>query len=148
MGSEMCIRDSIVCACSCTTKIYYRIYHLIFCVDKDHDTLNLALVQYCFTHGDHEIKVGNSRSGEVYLRIMPSVMTKLKAAATQKTPKRALKFVSNEQGGVMEASSAGSLPRCRQQVKDMRRKQNEDPLFSLMFMCNVRLRREKERMHL
>ena len=106
--------------------------------DNDHDTLNLALVQYCFSQGEHEIKVaphGNSRSGEVYIRTKPSVMTKLKAAATQSTPKRALTFISNEQGGVMGASSAGSLPRCRQQVKDMRRKkQDEDPVFCHVYV--------------
>ena len=67
---------------------------------------------------------------------MPSVMTKLKEAATRKTPKRALQFVLNEQGGVLGAARAGALPRARQQVKDMRRtqKKDHDPLFSLMFM--------------
>ena len=116
--------------------------------DNDHDTLNLALVQYCFSQGEHDIKVaphGNSRSGDVYIRTKPSVMTKLKAAATQSTPKRVLKFVSDEQGGVMGASSAGSLPRCRQQIKDMRRKkQDEDPLFSVMFMCKAEEGKGKE----
>ena len=69
---------------------------------------------------------------------MPSVMSELKEAASQKTPKRALQFVSDEQGGIMGATSAGSLPRCRQQVKDMRRKKDDnDPLFSLMFMCKA-----------
>ena len=45
----------------------------------------------------------------------------------------------------MGASSAGSLPRCRQQVKDMRRKkQDEDPLFSIMFMCKAEEGKGKE----
>lgn len=108
----------------------------------DQDTLNLALLQYCFTSGEHEVKIaphGNSKCGSAYIRTMPSVMTKLKEAATQKTPKRALQFVSDEQGGVLGATSAGALPRSRQQVKDMRRnlKQDDDPLFSLMFMCKA-----------
>ena len=69
---------------------------------------------------------------------MPSVMSKLKEAAEQKTPKRALQFVSDVQGGVQKATSAGSLPRSRQQIKDMRRKkEDEDPLFSVMFMCKA-----------
>ena len=73
-----------------------------FFVDIDQDTLNLALLQYCFISGEHEVKIaphGNSKSGSAYVRTMPSVMTKLKQAATQKTPKRALQFVSDEQGG-------------------------------------------------
>ena len=111
-------------------------------IDLDQDTLNLALLQYCFTSGEHEVKVaphGNSRSGDAYIRTMPSVMTKLKEAATRKTPKRALQFVLDEQGGVLGAASAGALPRARQQVKDMRRsqKKDDDPLFSLMFMCKA-----------
>ena len=61
-----------------------------FFVDIDQDTLNLALLQYCFISGEHEVKIaphGNSKSGSAYVRTMPSVMTKLKQAATQKTPK-------------------------------------------------------------
>ena len=82
---------------------------------------------------------GNSKSGGAYIRTIPSVMTKLKEAATRKTPKRALQFVVDEQSGVVGATSAGALPRSRQQVKDMRRslKQDGDPLFSLMFMCKA-----------
>ena len=47
-------------------------------VDLDQDTLNLALLQYCFTSGEHEVKVaphGNSKSGGAYIRTMPSIMT-------------------------------------------------------------------------
>ena len=39
----------------------------------------------------------------------------------------------------MEATSAGALPRSRQQVKDARQrvtsKQDFDPLYSIMYMC-------------
>ena len=77
---------------------------------------------------------GNSRSKNAYIRTMPSVMSKLKEATEQKTPKRALQFVSDIQCGMQSAASAGSLPRSRQQVKDMRRKkEDEDPLFSVMY---------------
>ena len=120
-----------------------------FCfVDIDQDTLNLALLQYYFTSGEHEVKVaphGNSKNRGAYIRTMPSVTTKLKQAATQKTPKRALQFVVDEQGSVVGATSAGALPRSRQQVKDMRRslKQDNDPLFSLMFMCKAEEGKER-----
>ena len=109
------------------------------CADCDQDTLNLALVQYQFTQGEHEVKVaphGNSRSKGGYMRTMPSVISKLKAASSQMTPKRAIDFSHDQQGGICGASSAGLLPRSRQQVKDMRRKtQHDDPLFSVMYMC-------------
>ena len=82
---------------------------------------------------------GNARSGQSYVRTMPSVMCKLKKEAKKKTPKRALQFVSKEAGGILEATSAGALPRSRQQIKDARRKvtskQDYDPLYSVMYMC-------------
>ena len=110
--------------------------------DIDGDTLNLALVQYLFSQGEHKLKIaphGNSCYGQPYVRTMPSVMSKLKKEALEKTPKRALQFVSCEAGGIMEARSAGALPRSRQQVKDARRKvtnkQDFDPLYAVMHMC-------------
>lgn len=113
--------------------------HAFVCADCDQDTLNLALVQYQFTQGEHEVKVaphGNSQSAGGYMRTMPSVMSKLRAASSQRTPKRAIEFSHDQQGGILGASSAGLLPRSRQQVKDMRRKtQHDDPLFSVMYMC-------------
>ena len=86
------------------------VLHLFpFFVDMDQDTLNLALLQYCFISGEHEVKIaphGNSKSGSAYVRTMSSVMTKLKQAATQKTPKRALQFVSDEQDGVLSRTAS------------------------------------------
>lgn len=50
-----------------------------------------------------------------------------------------LQFVSCEAGGILEATSAGALPRNRQQVKDAKRKDTNkkdfDPLYSIMHMC-------------
>lgn len=82
---------------------------------------------------------GNARHGQSFMRTMPSVICKVKEEAKGKTPKRALQFVSNEAGGIMNATSAGALPRNRQQVKDVRKKmvgkQDFDPLYSVMYMC-------------
>ena len=42
--------------------------------DIDGDTLNLALVQYLFSQGEHKLKIaphGNSRYGQPYVRTMP-----------------------------------------------------------------------------
>ena len=73
------------------------------------------------------------------MRTMPSVMCKLKQEATKSTPKRVLRFVSGSTGGILEATSAGALPRGRQQIKDARgkstSKQDFDPLYSIMHMC-------------
>ena len=81
---------------------------------------------------------GNSRSGQSYVRTMPSVIHKLKQEAKKNTPKRVLQFVSCEAGGILEATSAGALPRNRQQVKDAKWKDTNkdfDPLYSVMHMC-------------
>ena len=64
---------------------------------------------------------GNSKGGESYVRTMPSVLTKLKSTAAEKTAKRALAFMAQEAGGVESAHSASALPRGRQQVDDIRR---------------------------
>ena len=82
---------------------------------------------------------GNALSQQPYIRTMPSVMCKLKEQAKKQTPKRVLQFVRQEAGGLMEATSAGALPRNSQQIKDARRKdankQQFDPLYSVMYMC-------------
>ena len=113
---------------------YYTIPMYSVLTDYEDETLNLAISQYFFSRGEHKVIVaphGNSQSGQPFIRTMTSVMSKLRGEAKQKTPKRALQFVYNEVGGVIEASSAGSLPRNRQQAKDMRRnnpsKQERDP---------------------
>lgn len=115
---------------------------MVILADDAGDALNLSLVQYNFSRGEHSVKVaphGNAQHGKPYVRSMPSVMCKLKEEAKGNTPKRALQFVSNEAGGIMDATSAGALPRNRQQVKDMRRQitsnQDFDPLYSVMHMC-------------
>ena len=59
--------------------------------DNDGDTLNLALVQYFFSEGEHKLLVaphGNSLYGQPYVRTMPSVMCKIKEEAKKTTPKR------------------------------------------------------------
>ena len=85
---------------------------------------------------------GNACSGESYVRTMPSVTCKLKEEAKKKTPKRALQFVSQEAGGIMEATSAGAPPRCRQQIKDARRKITSNIMTHCTQSCTC-ARREK-----
>ena len=87
----------------------------MFCfiyTDSEGDTLNLALVQYYYSQGVHKLKHvphGNAHSDVPYVQTMPRMMCKLKEKAKGSTPKCALKFLSTEAGGILEASSAGSL---------------------------------------
>ena len=104
-------------------------------------------MQYVFDDEEHSILPrphGNAKKGVSYVRTMPSTLQKLKTVAVNLTPKFAICEAS---GGIMTASSAGSVPRNRQQVKDLRRHKDvnemevghgnkkRDPLFSVMLMC-------------
>ena len=119
----------------------------IFVVDHDEDTLHLALVQYCFDDKEHSViprPHANSKQSESFVRTMPSTLQKLKDVSTNLTAKFAVcKSLDDD---LFTASSAGAMPRNRQQVADMRRRQVEketscsfgkkkDPLFSVMLMC-------------
>ena len=109
-------------------------------LDNEDDILNLALVQYHFSEGVHQLKTaphGNARSHQPYIRTMPSVMCKLKEQAKKQTPKRVLQFVSSEAGGILEASSSGALPRCRQQIKDAKRNYASKQVFDPSILCHA-----------
>ena len=87
-------------------------------VDLSMNTQNIALLQYVFTHEEHDVKVaphGNSLKKQGYARTMPSVLTSLKTLSSEKTAKRALSFASSETGRIMSAQCAAAL---RQQVND------------------------------
>ena len=121
---------------------------LLHFTDCDGDTLNRALVQYTFDNEEHAISLGphgNSKKSNMYLRTMPSTLQKLRTVSRNLTPKFAVCEVSSATGDIISASSAGSLPRNRQQVSNMRRRtellsnpstfKHKDPLFSVMLMC-------------
>ena len=116
--------------------------------DFDGDTLSLSLVQYTFDDEEHAVAVrphGNSKKRENYIRTMPSTLKKLKSVARDLTPKFAVCEASTSSGGLSKASSAGALPRNRQQVSNIRRRtdgpcespfhKKKDPLFAIMSMC-------------
>ena len=103
-----------------------------------------ASIQYCFKGEEHCVKpkpYENSRKSDSYVRTMPSTLKKLKDVCQDLT----LKFAIFQEGGdILTASSAGSIPRNRQQIADMRqcqevkgrtRVKSSDPLFSVMLMC-------------
>ena len=116
-------------------------------IDHQEDTLNLALVQYCFEQKEHKVTPrphANSKQSESYVRTMPSTLKKLKDVTQNLTAKFAVrKYTSDD--SLLTASSAGAIPRNRQQAADMRRHRNvtecaiqgkqKDPLFSVILMC-------------
>lgn len=55
------------------------------------------------------------------MRAMPSTLDLLRREAQSYTPKVAMEAVDDANGGIMEADSAGSLPRNRQQASNYRR---------------------------
>ena len=116
--------------------------------DCDGDTFNCALVQYTFDEEEYAILLGphgNSKKTSAYLRTMPSTLQKLHKVSRNLTPKFAACEVSSSAGDIITASHAGSLPRNRQQVSNMRRhtelscdpstSKQKDPLFSVVMMC-------------
>ena len=89
--------------------------------------MNLALVQYCFDGDEHAViprPHANSSRPESYIRTMPSTLKKLKSVAADLTPKFAV--CDTQIGDLRAASSAGALPRNRQQVADMRRRRDDN----------------------
>ena len=117
-------------------------------ISADGDTLTHSLVQYTFENEEHAVLVrphGSSKHKESFLQTMPSTLQKLKKVAQDLTPKFAICEVWSSYGGLASASSAGSLPRNRQQVSNIRRRIGEnhepftgkkkDPLFAVMTVC-------------
>ena len=76
-----------------------------------------------------------------YARTMKSVQEKLKQIGGTATPKDALTSTLEHCGGVLEARSAGSIPKSRSQVRyhQSRNKKEKDSgndaLFSVMLQC-------------
>ena len=107
----------------------------------------MAFVQCVFDGDEHSILSrphGNAKKGASFVHTMPSTLQKLRKVAVNLTPKF---VVCEASGDIMTASSAGSVPRNRQQVKDLRRSRSmnemetgpsskkRDPLFSVMLTC-------------
>lgn len=123
------------------------------CISSDYigSPLPLCLLKYSFDGLERSFAVashGNSKGRVGYTRTMPSTLDMLKSEAQSCTPKIAVEVVDDVKGGIMEADSAGSLPRNRQQVSNLRRsvtgnnerrrknvKGTRDELSAVMEMC-------------
>ena len=76
---------------------------------------------------------GNSKTEEPYFRTSISTIKSLKSNLKGASSKEALEKVSTERGGEMSAKSAGSLPRNRQQVYNIKRQlRPADPVYNLI----------------
>ena len=83
--------------------------------------LNLTFLQYNFSKGEHTLKYVRMLLMEMH--VLVSHISELCQVHCVKQKKRlrnyakpALKYLSNEAGGILEATSASSFPRGRQQV--------------------------------
>ena len=84
----------------------------------------VCVLKYNFDGPEHSFEVaphGNSKGRTGYMRTMPSTLDLLRKEAQSYTPKIAVEVVDDANGGIMEADSAGSLPRNRQQASNYRR---------------------------
>lgn len=102
----------------------------------------LVLLHYQFDGKPSKFKVekhGNRSSSNMpYVRTKASTKQSIAETAQQYGPKRALLQVTKESGGVCGVDSTGTLPRNVNQVKYIKKKQqepgpaNKDPLASVM----------------
>ena len=109
--------------------------YLFIYTDHKGYRLNLTLVQYVLSSEQVlDIKPhGNSKTQEPYFRTSVSTIKSLKTSIKNTSPKDALEKVSAERGGEMAAKSAGSLPRNRQQVYNIKRQlRPADPVYNLI----------------
>ena len=80
-------------------------------------------MQYSFDRNEHSVELkphGNSKGKKPFSRTKPSIIHRLKELAQSKAPRKVLRDIENEHGGVMGARSACDLPRNRQQVKNLK----------------------------
>lgn len=113
-----------------------------FVLDESNTIASLCVMKYYFTGEEHDLpKVphGNSKGGTPYKRTRPSTMKRLKEVCRTHLPSQACSVVENENGGIIDADSSGSIPRRRQQANDIRRKlfANEDELAAVVQQCKL-----------
>ena len=124
----------------------YGLFSYLFLVDSSKVRHDLCLVQYRFDGEPHEVHPrphGNSKVERSYARSMKSLQGKLKQTGGKATPKEALMTTLEQSGGLLEARSAGCIPKSRSQVR-YHQSQNKpmsqvgsrsDALYSVMLQC-------------
>ena len=101
--------------------------------------LNLALIQYLFTEGEHDVKDAPTEIQSKERVLFRQCQVYWKGWwMLWPTAQLTLSYVDDQLGGMFTASSAGALPRGQQQINDICRPKEAaefDPLYSLMLMC-------------
>jgi hypothetical protein len=99
------------------------------------------MVQYLFDGEEHTITPtphGNAQTSQApaYIRTKPSTLSRVKEIARTDGPKGTFHRVSEENGGLLGASSSSDLPRNREQAKNHRSgiKQNAKKIDSLAIL--------------
>ena len=114
----------------CTLTRYIHWFERRITITKS----NVALIIYNVTGVVDPLGVnpflrahGNSKQkSQYYVRTKPTVLSRMAQVSMYKCPKKVVSIVTNENGGVLNAQSAVDLPRNRQQVYNMARKQNKE----------------------
>ena len=106
---------------------------------------SLCILQYSYPYGDCKIRGQlhkNSKEKIPYNRYKKSVLVKTENEVHKSAqPTKVYNKVFQERGGIVSASSCGSLPRNRKQISNIKQKAvkdtqiDKDPLFSVMEQC-------------
>jgi hypothetical protein len=110
-------------------------------IDSNNQLTPLALVVYKFDGvAAHEVSIrphGNSKSNKAYRRTRQSTKNLLKKELETTNPKEAVDKVFIQKGGLIEAQSAGELPRGRVQAYNMKRTINYLPVLVHEICCTL-----------
>ena len=90
---------------------------------------NLVLLVYKYDGTPQPVTLihphGNSKGSKPYRRVMESTKNRLASTLATNSPKDAVNAVFKEKGGLMNASSAGKLPRSREQAYYLKKKMQQ-----------------------
>ena len=119
--------------------------YTLFYVDFEDKLHPLCILQYTYPD-DPEIKGlphKNSKGSASFNRSKKSVLNRIREQATNMaTPTKVYDKVFSECGGILDASSCGSLPRNKKQVANFKwnkksQPKEKDQLFSVMEECKI-----------
>ena len=123
----------------------------MYLVDNRDQLTPLALVIYKFDGvPEHPVLVrahGNSKSNKPYRRTKESTKTLMRDQLQEKNPKDAVDQVHMKKGGILEARSAGDIPRDRTQAYNMQKKLKEQRTLNSLSNGNCTLRDTRDMLY-
>lgn len=103
--------------------------------DFEGNLWKLCFVQYQFDETEHDVSIlphGNRKSSsKPYIRTEKSVLERIKREPANAKPRHTFDDISEERGGVLQASSASSLPRDKKQVTYLKSSHNSSKITNL-----------------